>query len=482
MWRTPLAATALTLMMLSWSLIAQDASSVVQRAASAIGGIPKSIQYSGTGANYQFGQSVRPGGPWPKYIVKSYTASIDYETPAMRVELVRIQDHPQSVEQKLVQAVSGMHAWNVTGDTAVAAPAAVAERLSQLWATPHGFLKAAAANSASATSTTETINGRKMTRVTFTAHGKFKVSGLVNDQNLLEQVESIQDNPVTGDTPVVTTFADYKEFGGVKFPARITQNQGGFPTLELTISGAQANAPVDLPVPASVQSATAPAVKAEAQKIAEGVWYVAGGSHHSVAVEFPDHVVVIEAPQNEARSIAVIDEVKRVVPNKPIRYVVNTHHHFDHSGGLRTYAAEGATIVTHAMNRPFYEKAFGAPRTLNPDRLAQSKKAVRFETLTDKKVLSGGGRTIELHHLRGNPHNDAILVAYLPKEKMLIEVDVFAPTTGNAPLPAVARQFAENLYDNVTRLKLDVAPLVPLHGRMGTWADLVAALGKSSTS
>ena len=481
MWRTLLAAIGIAVITVSWTLIAQDATSVLERAGSAMGGIPKSIQYSGTGANYQFGQSVRPGGPWPRFIVKSYTAAIDYDAPAMRVEVVRIQDHPDAVEQRSIQSVSGSHAWNVAGENTVPAPAAVGERLSQIWATPHGFLKAATANRSNATVTTETVNGRKVTRVSFVAHGKHKVSGVINEQNLVEKVETVQDNPVTGDTPVVTTFADYKESGGVKFPSRLVQHQGGFPTLELTISEVQPNAALTLPVPAAVQSATIPAPKADAQKIAEGVWYVAGGSHHSVAVEFPDYVAVIEGPQNEARSIAVIDEVKKVVANKPIRYVINTHHHFDHSGGLRTFAAEGATIITHAMNRPFYDKAFAAPRTLNPDKLAASKKTAKFETFTDKKVLSGPGRALELYHLRGNPHNDAILIAYLPKERLLIEVDVYSPPAGNTPLAPIPRSFAMNLYDNVQRLKLDVDKVVPLHGRIATWTEFLTAIGKSST-
>lgn len=475
MWRKSLVAIAMALVM-CWSLSAQDATSVLQRAGSAIGGIPKSIQYSGSGANFTLGQSVRPGGPWPRFIVRSYTAAIDYETPAMRVELVRTQDQPGAVEQRQVQVVSGNHAWNVTGENVTPAPAALGDRLSQLWATPHGFLRAAAVSNA--TATPETVNGRKMTRVTFTAHGKHKVSGLINDQHLVEKVQSWQDNPVLGDMLVETTFTDYKDFSGVKFPSVFVQTQGGFPTLELTISAVQPMVAVDLPVPANVLSATPPAVKVDAQKIAEGVWYVAGGSHHSVAVEFRDHVVVIEGPQNERRSSAVIAEVKKVVPTKPIRYVINTHHHFDHSGGLRTFAAEGATIITHAMNRPFYEKAFAAPRTLNPDKLAQSRKNARFETFTDKKVLSDGNRTLELHHLRGNPHNEAIIMVYLPGDKVLIEADVYTPAAVNAPPPASPNPSTVNLYENVQRLKLDVGPIAPLHGRMVTWADLLKAIGR----
>ena len=91
-----------------------------------------------------------------------------------------------------------------------------------------------------------------------------------------------------------------------------------------------------------------------------------GGTHHSVAIDQADHIVVVEGPQNEARSEAVIAKVKETIPNKPIRYVINTHVHFDHSGGLRTYVDEGATIVTHAMNRPVLRAGVGGAANDQP--------------------------------------------------------------------------------------------------------------------
>src|SRR5437899_4860673 len=98
--------------------------------------------------------------------------------------------------------------------------------------------------------------------------------------------------------------------------------------------------------------------------LTDGVFYLRGGTHHSVAVEFADHVVVVEGPLNEQRSLAVIAEVNKLIANKPIRYLVNTHHHFDHSGGLRTYVDQGVTIITHAINKPFYDKSFTSQRQL----------------------------------------------------------------------------------------------------------------------
>ena len=156
------------------------------------------------------------------------------------------------------------------------------------------------------------------------------------------------------------------------------------------------------------------------QKLADGVYYMTGANAHSIAIDQSDHIVVVEGPANEARSEAVIAKVKETIPNKPIRYVINSHVHFDHSGGLRTYVDEGATVVTHQMNQPYFERAWAAPRTLNPDRLAKSEKTAKFETVTDKHVLTDRNRNIEIHSIAGSGHNDAYLMIYLPKEKILI--------------------------------------------------------------
>ena len=458
---------------------AQDPKAVLDAAAKNLGapGL-RSIQYSGTGASFQLGQNVSPSVPWPRFTVKSYTRAVNYETVASREEMVRVRDgQPPAPEQRVNQLVSGQHAWNVAGNNPAPAQAALAERLSQIWLTPHGFLKAAAAANAAVKS--QTIAGKKVNAVSFLGHGKFKVSGILNDQGLVEKTETWLDNPVLGDMRVETTYSDYKDFGGVKFPTRIVQKQGGHPTLDLTVADVRPNAAVQIDVPEAVRAAAAPApARVEAQKVADGVWYLTGGSHHSVAVEFKDHVVVIEGPLNEERSQAVIAEVKKTVPGKPLKYLVNTHHHFDHSGGIRTYAAEGATIVTHQINRSYYETSFRAPRTLNPDRLAKEKRKTAFLTVADRRVLTDGSRTLELHLIKGNAHNDGILMAYLPKEKLLVEADVFTPTAPGAP-PSPPNPFSVNLYENVQRLKLDVGQILALHGRAVPLSDLEKAIGKS---
>src|SRR6185503_17356962 len=210
------------------------------------------------------------------------------------------------------------------------------------------------------------------------------------------------------------------------------RTQGGYPVLDITVSSVTANPAVDIAVPETVRAYTAPAVNVEMEKLADGVFYVKGGSHHSIAIDQRDHIVVVEAPQSEARSAAVIAKVKETIPNKLIKYLVNSHVHFDHSGGVRTFVDEGATIVTHQDNKAYYEKAWAAPHTINPDKLAQSKKTATFETFTDKHVLTDGRRTIEIHKIAGGGHNDAFAMVYLPKEKILIEGDAYTPPAANA--------------------------------------------------
>jgi glyoxylase-like metal-dependent hydrolase (beta-lactamase superfamily II) len=459
----------------------------LQASAEALGASTmRSIEFAGTGRWFQFGQAPAPSLPWPQFDVSAYRAAINFETPAARVQMTRTQTvepgraRPAPVEGRLEQIVSGAQAWNMARPAGAAAdapptvqtsPAAVEERTVEIWSTPQGFIKAALANNATSTP----AGGGS--EVTFTVGGKYRYTGTIDAENRVERVRTAIDNTVMGDTLVETVFSDYRSFDGVMFPGRIGRTQGGHPVLDLTVTSVTANAPVDLPVPDAVRSFRPAPIVAEATALAPGVFYMTGGSHHSVAIDQADHIVVVEAPQNEERSLAVIAKVKETIPNKPIRHLINSHIHFDHSGGLRTYVDEGATIVTHAANQPFYEKAWAAPRTLNPDRLAKSGKTATFQAFTDTLELTDGKRRIQVHFIAGNGHNDAFAMVYLPAEKILIEVDAYAPPAAGAPMPSVPSPFAVNLYENIQRLKLDVRQIAPLHGRVATLAELRSFVG-----
>lgn len=449
----------------------------------------QSIEYSGSGRWFNFGQAANPTLPWPAFEVSRFAAVVDYQRPAARVEMTRRQIvepgriRPTPVEQRPIQIVSGTFAWNLAappGGAAgaapvpVAQPATVEERTMEIWSTPHGFLKAAAANNATVMPLDEG------TEVAFTIDGKYKYVGRINGENEVARVLTWIDNPVLGDTPVEIAYSEYRDFEGVRFPTRIVRTQGGHPVLDLTIEKVAVNPALAAEVPEQVRAFTPPAVNVVMEPLAPGVFYVRGGSHHSLAIDQRDHIVVVEAPQDELRSQAVIAKVKETIPAKPIRYVVNSHVHFDHSGGLRTYVAEGATVVTHEMNRPYYEKAWAQPRTIRPDRLAGAPTAAKFETFTDKHVLDDGKRQIEVHLIAGNGHNDAYAMVYLPAERILSQVDAYAPPAANAPPPTAVSPFTVNLLENVERLKLNVRTIAALHGPgVATMDDLRAAAGRA---
>jgi glyoxylase-like metal-dependent hydrolase (beta-lactamase superfamily II) len=424
-----------------------------------------SIAYTGSGNVFSFGQAFEPGERWPRFVQRTYSAAINYQTPAMRLVQVRSQgEHPprgggaQAVgaDQRTISVVSGKFAWQETGNQAVPNNGAAADRLRQLWATPHGVIKAAMANAAR-------VDGNA---ATFSLDGR-EFKAILNAQNLIEKVSYLSTNEVVGDYPIEIAYTDYADFGGVKFPRHIVQTDDGHPTLDIAVSEVKPNAPVSVDVPANVQQAAAPpgTPRVTVDKLADGVWYFGTPNARNWAVEFNDHVVVVEGIGSEARSLAVTDEIAKVIPNKPIRYVINTHAHYDHAGGLRTYVAKGVTVVTHELNKPFFEKVWARPRTIAPDLLSKSPRPAIFETVSDKKVMTDGTRTIEIYHMKGTSHNVANLLVFMPKEGLLYFGDGYNPPAGDDPRdPGRTPEQMIDLYRVITMNNLDVKTIAPAHG------------------
>ena len=468
---------------------AQDARSVLQAAAAAMGATNlKSIQYSGTGYHSFLGQNYTPAltDSWPRFELKSYTRTVDYEARSAKEEFVRAQGtwprrgggagFPIQGEQPQNAMVSGNYAWNMQGTNPTPQPAAAELRQLEIWLTPHGFLKAALASNDVKIAPLPDRAPTNAKIVTFTALGKYTVNGWISEQNTVMRVQTWTHNPVLGDMYNEMRYGNYQDFGGVKFPTRIHQSFGNppHPGIDLDVKDVRANGSgAALTVPDAVRQATVQPVRVEPQKLAEGVWYLAGSSHNSLAVEFRDWAVIIEGPLNEERSLAVIAETRKLIPNKPIRYVVNTHHHFDHAGGLRTYGAIGADIIMHDMNFDYYEGVVFdlRPWTVQPDLLSRFPRNVHYVRVKDRHTLSNGDRTVEIYHVPNLDHNGDMLVAYLPKEKILVEADLYTPPAPNAPAPARPNPNHIGLYHFLKEQRMDVAQIAPIHGRVVPMAE-----------
>lgn len=488
------------LALLPSTTMAQDARTVIANASKAMGtDTVKSIQYSGTGWNAAVGQSFGPTDDWPRFDITAYTRTIEYDAKTSYEDLTRRQGNnpprggggtPLQGDQRVITVVNGTYAWNVSGANVAPQPAAAELRQLDIWLSPHGFLKAAAA-APDATATPMTLEGRKMTIVSFTLNNKYRVNGHITDQNLVERVQTWVANPVFGDMVYEHRYTEYKDYNGVKFPGILHSHQGdpsifpGHNWMEIRPTAVQVNVPAaPVVVTDAVRNATIPPVRAESTQLAQGVWLIAGGSHNSVLVDFRDFVAVVEAPQDENRSLAVIAEVQRLVPNKPIQYVVNTHHHFDHAGGLRTYVAQGTTVITHEQNKDFCERVFfyPSPRTIRPDRLSMlnpwfaGNRNRSIQTLNTKYTLSDGVRTMDIHPVQGLNHNSNMLIVYLPTEKILINADLYSPPVPGQPAPTVTPSIT-TFNNNIQRLKLDVTRHVPIHGIVGSHSDFLRIVG-----
>jgi glyoxylase-like metal-dependent hydrolase (beta-lactamase superfamily II) len=504
--RTLVAALALVGVMSS-AAAAQDAKAIIGAASKAMGvDTLTSIYYYGTAANGNLGQNNNANQPWPMTPLNDYRRAIDFSQPASRATALTM-----AVSVVTSQLEPGVFNQNITP-----ANMAWAQQL-EIFITPWGFLKGAAANNA--TVKAQTVGGRRYDVVTWTSPIKspsgasYRLVGYVGSNNLVDRVQTWLEHPIFGDMLVEAEYTNYRDNNGLKYPATIVQKRGGWPTFQAQILAANANpstiqqlltAPAPAaPVlagqagraggappapPAGGRGAAPPAPMPASEKLAEGVYRItqvpAQGAYSALAVEFSDHVLLFEpGPQNEARAQAIIGETKKVIPIKPIRYGVISHHHFDHTSGLPAVVAEGITIVTHETNRAFLMNALSAPRTLAPDSMSKSGRKPKIEGIVgDKRVFQDAARTVEVHLIRGLPHADGLLVAYLPKEKILAYADMFNLPAADNPVPNPPVVGTMVFLDNIDRLKLEPEKILSVHSlnpdRLATRADIMSSLGR----
>jgi len=462
---------------------------------------------------------------WPRgKPLRNYNRVIDWENVRMIETFDREPGHnpaswkyglgwdsgmPVQRNEHQIFSLNGAYAWYQDGDDGlpVAAHPIDAERWQlDMWLTPHGFLKAARLPGANPVATWRwelgemgrdgaTVSPEKVTIVSITLMGKYRVDATINSQNLLQRIHTWVPDPVLGDANYEHEFAnsDYIDIGnGIKFPTVWHHHTGWDDNYQAQSINAGHNAfggrqdniaanvcPGEVEVPTTVVTADF-SEKVDISDLGDGTYLYGGGSHNSVVIEFNDYIAVIEAPLNESRNLAVIDEIVKHIPNKPIRFLINTHQHHDSIGGLRTYMHIGATIITHWKNYEFYTRDVlnYSPRTLDPDMVSlwpptELAEGYQYEVVRENYVLTDGERMMQLSYVHPLSHVEGMLVAYLPDQKMLIEADLF---NSFEPSEGEASDANQSLYNHVQRLGLDVETIVPIHGEPRTWEDFINIL------
>ena len=473
---------------------AQSAQALIQDAAKAMGGMAalreikfQIIEADGKQFDAVFPLQHKPGRELSNF---RYTLHRDLRQPRMKFEW-EARHLTRNEDIRFVEVIDGsvgslQQGRGVAARTARLHPGRMATRLRDEKRAPVR-LPLLAAQSSLRRLPDRDVDGRRNRAVYFKdGADEFRVY-LDARTSLPTQTELLDTDPLEGDTSYLLRYGGWRKIDGLVLPFHLRYEINGRPFQEEHIKSIRHErnlAPDTFSIPESIraQKPDAQAIASqwilrrvagnvsyqdfgrpaniEWQTLAEGVYKIAGGSHATVVIEMRDHLIAVEGPLYEARTAPVVKSIRERFPGKPIRYVVPTHHHLDHSGGIRAFMAEGAALVVPFVAKDFYTRVAKAPHTRQPDSLERNKRSVVIEAFGGgARVLTDGSRRVEVHPLPTS-HAEDVVVVYLPLERMAVEADHISPRAGKVrPVPLVAEFVA-----GLDRLGIEVATIVGIHG------------------
>jgi glyoxylase-like metal-dependent hydrolase (beta-lactamase superfamily II) len=479
---------------------AQSAQSLIGEAAKAMGGMAalralKNQVVESEGKQFDSSSTPRPLGPTRQISTFRYTLTRDLTQPRIRLEW-ESRNSARGETIRFVEVIEGSTGLLQEGEAKTAKqsrlhPGRLVTRLREEKRAPVNLILTATMNKTLQRLADAELDGVKYQVVSFKDGGdEFRVY-LDPKSHLPAQTDILEDDPLEGDSSYLLRYADWRKVDQIVMPFSLRYELNGRALQEEQIKSVQNNVafvtdPFNVPQAIRTEKTDvtpiasqwilrrvagnvsyqdlgrAPSI--EWTQLANGVHKIGGSSHATIVVEMRDHLIAVEGPLYEARTAPVVKAIKERFPGKPIRYVVPTHHHLDHAGGIRAFMAEGAVVVSPFSARDFYARVAKAPHTRHPDSLEKARTPVVIESFGGgPRVLTDGTRRVEVYPLPTS-HAEDLVVVYLPAEKIVIEADHISPRNGQVrPAPAV-----KEFVNAVDKLNLDIATIVGIHGDSAT--------------
>ena len=435
----------------------------------------KTLRIEGSGTAYLLGQNLVPDAELPTYKVTDYLRIIDPSASRSVTQQTRTVQF-DFAGNPVTRSHAGLDAdiaYNVSadGNTTRASERDARDRRLEMLHHPVTIGRAAL-NPASTLANFRQQGDDDLIDVT-TTHGDALTLAVNRATKFPSRVQHKAAHPNLGDVTITTAFENYQDVNGLKLPSKFVTTIDEYPQLTIEVTANHINVDVpNLAAPDAVKAAAVPVPLApvvEVEPVGPGIWWLAGsGNHRSIVFEFEDHLTLFEAPVSEARTKAVIEKA-RTLSTKPLTHAIISHHHFDHSGGLRVAVAEGLTVITHRLNESFFKMLVSRPYTIEPDALARAPQPLKMELVDDSIRLKDASMEVQLYHLLDNPREGTNLYAYVPRDRMLVQADLYDSTWLRHP-------WGESVLQNFQQRKLAIVKHVPVHGARESFADMVKTI------